>query len=95
VLQHQHDEWQDRRRPFRQQSLVRLLHPDGPPLITNLLTEGLVACLSDVARDPPISHPIGLDPLSRALLERGRPIQRRPVEARCIRSSDRQRAPKR
>ena len=43
VLQDQHDEWQDGRRHFSQQSMARLLHPDGPPLLTNPLTEGLVA----------------------------------------------------
>jgi hypothetical protein len=43
VLQDQHDEWQDGRRHFSQQSMARLLHPDGPPLLTNPLTEGLVS----------------------------------------------------
>ena len=43
VLQDQHDEWQDGRRHFSQQSMARVLHPDGPPLLTNPLTEGLVA----------------------------------------------------
>jgi len=43
VLQDQHDEWQDGRRHFSQQSMVRLLHPEGPALLTNPLTEGLVA----------------------------------------------------
>jgi len=43
VLQDQHDEWQDGRRHFSQQSMARLLHPDLPPLRTNPLTEGLVA----------------------------------------------------
>ena len=43
VLQDQHDEWQDGRRHFNQQSMARLLHPDGPALLTNPLTEGLVA----------------------------------------------------
>lgn len=43
VLQDQHDEWQDGRRHFSQQSMARLLHPDGPALLTNPLTEGLVA----------------------------------------------------
>ena len=43
VLQDQHDEWQDGRRHFSQQSMARLMHPDGPPLLTNPLTEGLVA----------------------------------------------------
>jgi hypothetical protein len=43
VLQDQHDEWQDGRRHFSQQSMVRVLHPDGPALLTNPLTEGLVA----------------------------------------------------
>jgi transposase-like protein len=43
VLQDQHDEWQDGRRHFSQQSMARLLHPDGPPLLTNPLTEGLAA----------------------------------------------------
>ena len=43
VLQDQHDEWQDGRRHFSQQSMARVLHPDGPALLTNPLTEGLVA----------------------------------------------------
>jgi putative transposase len=43
VLQDQHDEWQDGRRHFSQQSMGRVMHPDGPPLLTNALTEGLVA----------------------------------------------------
>jgi transposase-like protein len=43
VLQDQHDEWQDGRRHFSQQSMSRLLHPDGLPLLTNPLTEGLAA----------------------------------------------------
>jgi len=43
VLQDQHDEWQDGRRHFSQQSMARVMHPDGPPLLTNPLTEGLVA----------------------------------------------------
>jgi putative transposase len=43
VLQDQHDEWQDGRRHFSQQSMARILDPDGPPLLTNPLTEGLVA----------------------------------------------------
>jgi transposase-like protein len=43
VLQDQHDEWQDGRRHFSQQSMARVMHPDGPPLLTNSLTEGLVA----------------------------------------------------
>ncbi|HEY5051628.1 MAG TPA: IS256 family transposase [Acidothermaceae bacterium] len=43
VLQDQHDEWQDGRRHFSQQSMARVTHPDGPPLLTNPLTEGLVA----------------------------------------------------
>ncbi len=43
VLQDQHDEWQDGRRHFSQQSMVRVLHPEGPALLTNPLTEGLVA----------------------------------------------------
>jgi putative transposase len=43
VLQDQHDEWQDGRRHFSQQSMARLLHPEGPALLTNPLTEGLVA----------------------------------------------------
>jgi hypothetical protein len=38
-----HDEWQDGRRHFSQQSMARLLHRDGPALLTNPLTEGLVA----------------------------------------------------
>jgi hypothetical protein len=38
VLQDQHDEWQDGRRHFSQQSMARLLNPDGPPLLTNWLT---------------------------------------------------------
>ena len=41
VLQDQHDEWQDGRRHFSQQSMARVMHPDGPPLLTNPLTEGL------------------------------------------------------
>jgi len=43
VLQDQHDEWQDGRRHFSQQSMARVMHPAGPPLLTNPLTEGLVA----------------------------------------------------
>ena len=43
VLQDQHDEWQDGRRHFSQQSMARVLHPDGPPLLTNPLAEGLIA----------------------------------------------------
>ena len=43
VLQDQHDEWQDGRRHFSQQSMARLLHPDGPPLLTNPLTGGIAA----------------------------------------------------
>jgi putative transposase len=43
VLQDQHDEWQDGRRHFSQQSMSLLLHPEGPPLLTNPLTEGLAA----------------------------------------------------
>jgi putative transposase len=43
VVQDQHDEWQDDRRLFSQQSMSRLLNPDGPPLLTNPLTEGLAA----------------------------------------------------
>jgi putative transposase len=43
VLQDQHDEWQDDRRLFSQHSMSRLLDPDGPPLLTNPLTEGLAA----------------------------------------------------
>ncbi len=43
VLQDQHDEWQDGRRHFSQQSMARVLHPDAPALLTNPLTEGLVA----------------------------------------------------
>ena len=35
VLQSQHDEWQDGRRHFSQQSMARLLQPDGPSLLTN------------------------------------------------------------
>jgi putative transposase len=42
VLQDQHEEWQDEPRHFSQQSMARLLHPDGPALLTNPLTEGLV-----------------------------------------------------
>jgi hypothetical protein len=42
VMQDQHDEWQDGRRHFSQQSM-RLLNPQGPPLITNPLTEGIAA----------------------------------------------------
>ena len=43
VLQDQHDEWQDGRRHFSQQSMARVLHPDAPALLTNPLTEELVA----------------------------------------------------
>jgi len=43
VLQDQHDEWQDGRRHFSQQSMVRLLHPEAAALLTNPLREGLVA----------------------------------------------------
>ena len=42
VLQEQHDEWQDGRRHFSQQSMARL-NPDAPPLLANPLTEGLAA----------------------------------------------------
>ena len=43
VLQDQHDEWQDGRRHFSQQSMSLLLNPEVPPLLTNPLTEGLTA----------------------------------------------------
>ena len=43
VVQEQHDEWQDGKRHFSQQSMSRLLQPDGVPLLTNPLTEGLAA----------------------------------------------------
>ena len=43
VLQDQHDEWQDGRRHFSQQSMSLLLKPQGPPLLTNPLKEGLAA----------------------------------------------------
>jgi putative transposase len=43
VLQDQHDEWQDGRRHFSQQSMARLLHPEGPLLLTNPLTGGIAA----------------------------------------------------
>jgi putative transposase len=43
VLQDQHDEWQDVRRHFSQQSMARLLNPEGPPLLTNPLTGGIAA----------------------------------------------------
>lgn len=43
VLQDQHDEWQDGRRHFSQQSMARLLHPEAAALLTNPLREGLVA----------------------------------------------------
>jgi putative transposase len=43
VLQDQHDEWQDGRRHFSRQSMARLLHPDGPPLLTNPLAGGIAA----------------------------------------------------
>lgn len=43
VVQDQHDEWQDDKRLFSQQSMDRLLNPDGPPLLTNPLTEGIAA----------------------------------------------------
>lgn len=43
VVQDQHDEWQDDRRLFSQQSMALLLNPAGPPLLTNPLTEGLAA----------------------------------------------------
>ena len=42
VLQEQHDEWQDGRRHFSQQSMARL-NPEAPPLLANPLTEGLAA----------------------------------------------------
>jgi len=42
VLQEQHDEWQDGRRHFSQQSMARL-NPETPPLLANPLTEGLAA----------------------------------------------------
>ncbi|MGH7749233.1 MAG: IS256 family transposase, partial [Candidatus Dormibacteria bacterium] len=42
VLQEQHDEWQDGRRHFSQQSM-QLLNPDAPPLLTNPLTGGIAA----------------------------------------------------
>jgi putative transposase len=41
VLQDQHEEWQDGRRHFSQQSMARLLHTRGPPLLTNPLTGGI------------------------------------------------------
>jgi putative transposase len=56
VLQDQRDEWQDGRRHISQQSMARVLHPDGPPLLTNPLTVGLVAKFIDVVRTPPNSH---------------------------------------
>jgi putative transposase len=43
VLQDQHDEWQDGRRHFSQQSMARLMHPEGPLLLTNPLTGGIAA----------------------------------------------------
>jgi hypothetical protein len=43
VLQDQHDEWQDGRRHFSQQSMSLLLNPEVPPLLTNPLTGGLAA----------------------------------------------------
>ena len=42
VLQEQHDEWQDGRRHFSQQSMARL-NPEALPLLANPLTEGLAA----------------------------------------------------
>jgi hypothetical protein len=42
-LQDQHDEWQDGRRRFSQQSMARLLHPGGPLLLTNPLTGDIAA----------------------------------------------------
>jgi hypothetical protein len=39
VLQAQHDEGQDGRRHFSQQSMAQLLRPEGPPSLTNPLTE--------------------------------------------------------
>jgi putative transposase len=43
VVQDQHDEWQDDRRLFSQQSMALLLNPEGAPLLTNPLTEGFAA----------------------------------------------------
>jgi putative transposase len=43
ALQDQHDEWQDGRRHFSQQSMARLLNPEGPALLTNPLTGGIAA----------------------------------------------------
>ena len=43
VVQDQHDEWQDDRRLFSHHSMGLLLHPEGPPLLTNTLTEGFAA----------------------------------------------------
>jgi len=37
------NECQGGRRHFSQQSMARVLHPDGPALLTNPLTEGLLA----------------------------------------------------
>ncbi len=42
VLQEQHEEWQDGRRQFSQASM-QLLRSEGLPLLTNPLTEDLVA----------------------------------------------------
>lgn len=44
VLQEQHDEWQDDRRHFSQQSMERVLQPAGVPLLPQPpLTEGIAA----------------------------------------------------
>ena len=56
VLQDQHDDWQEGRRHSVSSRWRGWLHPDGPPLLTNPLAEGLVASLTDVVRTPPNSH---------------------------------------
>jgi hypothetical protein len=50
VLQEEHDEWHDGRRHVSQQSMARVMHPDGPPLHINRLTEGLVESFTGVVR---------------------------------------------
>ena len=50
VLQDQHDEWQDGRRHFSRAVDGSRDALDGPPLLTNRLTEGLVAKFTAAVR---------------------------------------------
>ena len=74
VLQDLRDEWQDGRRHFSQQSMARLLHPDRPALLTNALTEGLVAKFTDVVTPPNSHHYRGLDRRFESCLPDSQPI---------------------